>query len=96
VAGELKPLPALLPLAVELVGVLRAGVDIPMLAMFYRWENLALSSSIALQLIGEDDSRHVSQSCEQFAEELFRAVLSRCLSSTAMLSATGGAYNSSM
>lgn len=32
--------------------VLRAIIEIPVLAMFHSWENLALGRSIALELVG--------------------------------------------
>ena len=44
VAWGFEPLHALLPLAGRLVGVLCAVIEIPMLAMFHPWEDLALGS----------------------------------------------------
>ena len=54
-----KPLHASLPLAGRLMRVLGAVIEIPMLAMFHPWQNLALSGSLALELIGDDDARDV-------------------------------------
>jgi hypothetical protein len=63
-AWGLKPLHAPLPLTGGLRGVLRSIVQIPMLAMFYPWENLALSGSIAFEFVGDNYSWHVGQSLE--------------------------------
>src|SRR5262249_31601377 len=70
VAGGLKALHTPLPLAGGLVRVLCPVVEIPVLAMFHPRENLALSSSVALQFIGNEHPRHVGQALEQLAEEL--------------------------
>ena len=59
VARGLEPLHAPLPLAGRLVGVLRAIIEIPVLAMFYPWKDLALGGSVALEFIGDDHARHV-------------------------------------
>ena len=36
--------------------VLGAVVEIPMLAMFHPWQNLALGGYVALELIGDDNA----------------------------------------
>ena len=59
VARGLEPLHAALPLACGLVGVLGTIIEIPVLAMFYSWQDLALSRSVALEFIGDDYARHV-------------------------------------
>jgi hypothetical protein len=46
-----------------------------MLAMFHPREQLSLSSSVALQLIGDEHPRHVRQALEQLAEELLCGLL---------------------
>lgn len=63
-AGGLEPLHASLPLAGRLVGVLRPIVKIPVLAMFHSWEDLSLSSSVALEFVSHDHARHVGQALE--------------------------------
>ena len=55
----LKARHAPLPLPSRLVRILGAIIEIPMLAMLYPWEDLALSGTVALQLIGDDHPRHV-------------------------------------
>jgi hypothetical protein len=50
--------------------VLRTIVEIPMLAMLYARKHLPLGGFIALQFIGDDDSRHIQQVLEQLTEEL--------------------------
>jgi len=52
-AWGLKTLHAPLPLTGRLVRVLRAIIEIPMLAMFPPWEDLALGGSVAFQLIAK-------------------------------------------
>jgi hypothetical protein len=48
-----------LPLTSGLMRVLRPTVEIPVLAMFDSWQDLALGGSIALEFVGDDHSRHV-------------------------------------
>jgi hypothetical protein len=57
--GRLKPLPAPLALAGRLVGVLRAIIEIPTLAMFHPRQQLALSRSITLEFVGDYHLRHI-------------------------------------
>ena len=70
VPWRFEPLHASLPLAGRLVGVLRPIVQIPVLTMFHPWEDLSLSSSVALEFVSHDHARHVGQALEQLAEEL--------------------------
>jgi hypothetical protein len=72
VARGLKALHAPLPLASWLVRILRAIIQIPVLTMFDLWEELALSGTITLEFIGDDDPRHVHQAFEQLDERLPR------------------------
>jgi hypothetical protein len=48
---------------------------IAMLAMFDSWQDLALGSAIALELVGDDHPRDVGQAFEEFAEKLLRGCL---------------------
>jgi hypothetical protein len=74
-ARRLKPLHAPLALAGGLVRVLCTVVEIPVLAMFHPWQELSLSRSVALQLIGDQDPWHIHQVLEQLAEKLLRGRL---------------------
>jgi hypothetical protein len=74
-AWRFEPLPAPLALAGGVMRVLRAVMEIAVLTMFYSRQNLAFSSTVALQLIGDDHARSVRQSLEEFAEELLRGPL---------------------
>ena len=62
VAWRLEPLHAALSLACGQVGVLCAIIEIPMLAMFHRWENLPLGGSIALEFVRDNDAWDIGQS----------------------------------
>jgi len=53
VARGLEPLHAPLPLTSGLMGIFCAVIEIAMLAMFHTWEDLSLSSTIALQFVGD-------------------------------------------
>jgi hypothetical protein len=55
--------------------VLCAVVEIPMLAMFYAREQLALGGSVAFEFIRYDHARYVGQSLEQLAEKPLRGLL---------------------
>src|SRR5712692_10697046 len=55
--------------------VLRTVIKIAMLAMCYPRKKLSLGSTVALQLIGDEHSRHVRQALEQLTEELLRRAL---------------------
>ena len=54
VSGGLEALHVSLPPVGGLVGVLRAIIQIPVLAMCYSGEDLSLGGSVALQLIGDE------------------------------------------
>jgi hypothetical protein len=58
-AREFEPLHVSLALAGRLVRVFCTVVEIPVLAMFDSWKNLALGGSIALEFVGDDDPRYV-------------------------------------
>jgi hypothetical protein len=77
VARGLESLHTALPLACRLVGILCAIIEIPMLAMFYPWENLAHGGSVALEFVRDDDARDVGQSFQEFATELISILLAK-------------------
>jgi hypothetical protein len=58
---RLEPLHAPLPLPGGLVWILRAVVEIAMLAMFHIRQDLALCRAVALQLVRDDHPWHVCQ-----------------------------------
>ena len=70
-----EPLHPSLSLAGRLVRVLCPVVEIAMLAMFHAWEQVALGGPIALEFVGDDDTRDVGQAFKEFAEELLRGRL---------------------
>jgi hypothetical protein len=74
-ARGLEPSHAPLPLTGGLVGVLRPIVQIPVLAVFYPWQELALGSSIAFEFIGDNHTGDVAQSFEELAEKLLCRLL---------------------
>src|SRR5262249_60751000 len=55
--------------------VLTAVVEIAALAMLHPWQYLSLRRTVALQLVRNDDPRHVLQSLQQLAEKLLRCLL---------------------
>src|SRR5262245_998779 len=55
--------------------VLTAVVAIAALAMLHPWQYLALRRTVALQLVRNDDPRHVLQALQQLAEKLLRCLL---------------------
>jgi hypothetical protein len=59
VPRRFKPLHTSLSLAGGLVGVLCTIIEIAVLAMFHPGKQLALSRSVALQLIGDNHTQHV-------------------------------------
>ena len=59
VTRRLEPLHAPLALTSRLMRVLRAVIEIAMLAMFHPWQDLALGGSVALEFIGDDHARDV-------------------------------------
>jgi hypothetical protein len=52
--------------------VLAPVIEIPTLAMLDPWENLPLRRTGALQLVRNDDPRHILQALQQLAEKLLR------------------------
>jgi hypothetical protein len=73
----LESLHALLPLAGRLMGILRAVVEIPMLAVLYPRQHLLLRGPVAFQLVGNNHQRRVDQALQQLAENFFAAFLLR-------------------
>src|SRR5215471_1734767 len=73
--GGFEPLHAILPVAGGLMGVLRTVIEIPVLAMLYTWQALALRRAIAFELLRNDDPRHVGQAFEECADKLLRRPL---------------------
>src|SRR5690349_17111476 len=71
----LKPLHPSLPLSGGLMRIFRAIVQIPILAMFHAWQDLALGRRIALEFVGDDHTWHVDQFLEQLTKELLRRPL---------------------
>ena len=59
VARGFEPVQVSFSLTSWLMRILRAVVQIPVLAMFHSWENLAFGGSIALEFVGDDHARHI-------------------------------------
>ena len=66
-AGRFEPLHPILALTRRPMRVLTPIIEITTLAMFHPGEDLALGRAIALQLIGDDDARHVGKQNPQSA-----------------------------
>jgi len=75
VPGGLQPLQAPLSLAGWLMGVLRAVVEVAVLAMFHPREHLPLRRSVAFELVRDEHPWHVGQALEQLAEALLGRLL---------------------
>jgi hypothetical protein len=73
VARRLESLHVPLALPGGLVGVLCAIIEIPVLAMFHAWQNLALGRSVALEFVGDEHAGYVRHPFEQLAEEPLRS-----------------------
>ena len=58
------------PLARGWMRVLGPGVQRAVLAVYYPWQQLLLRRTVAVELIGHADVRHVPQAFEPLAEEL--------------------------
>src|SRR2546430_1262635 len=69
------PLHPSLPLAGRLMRVLRAVIEVAVLAMCHTREDVLLGRAVAFQLIGDDHARDVRQPLEECAAELLRRVL---------------------
>jgi hypothetical protein len=63
-----------LPLARGLRRVLGAVMQIAVLSVFYAGEALALRSTVAFELIGDEHPWHGGQALEELAEELLRGL----------------------
>ena len=66
-AGRFEPLHPILALTRRPMRVLTPIIEITTLAMFHPGEDLALGRAIALQLISDDDARHVGKQNPQSA-----------------------------
>jgi len=55
--------------------VLTTVIEIATLPMFHAGQDLALRGAVALQLVRNDDARHVQQALQQLAEKLLRRLL---------------------
>jgi len=66
---RLQPLHAICALACRTMRVLTAVMQIATLAVFHSGQDLALRRAIALQLVCNDDPRHVLQFLEERAKE---------------------------
>jgi hypothetical protein len=75
VSWRFEPLHAPLALAGGLMGVLRAVIEIAVLAMFHPREDVPLRGTIALQLVRDDGPRNILAALGQLAEELLGRVL---------------------
>src|SRR5262245_18023377 len=73
--GRLEPLHPPLPLAGGLMGVLRAVIEIPVLAVLHAGQDLPLGRTIAFELVRDDHPRHILAALEQLAEEFLGRVL---------------------
>jgi hypothetical protein len=58
-----------------LMRILCSVVEIPVLTMLHSRKNLSLRCSVALEFVGDDHARYISQSLEELAEELLRSSL---------------------
>src|SRR5215468_11158106 len=70
-----KPLHAIFPLACRPMRILTAVIEIATLAMLHPGQDLTLRRTVALQLVRNDDARHVLQALQQLAEKLLRRLL---------------------
>jgi hypothetical protein len=75
VSWGLESLHALLPLAGELVGVLRAVVEVAVLAMIHPRQYLLPGGGVAFQFVDDEHPWHVTQPFQQLAEELLGRLL---------------------
>src|SRR5215475_4726822 len=60
------------PLPRRPMRVLAPVIEIPTLAMLDPWEHLPLRRTVALQLVRNNDPRHILQALQQLAEKLLR------------------------
>src|SRR5262249_2540838 len=71
----LEPLHAIFALACRAMRVLTPVVEVTTLPVFDPRQDLALGRAVALELIRNDDPRHVLEALEQLAEKLLRRLL---------------------
>jgi hypothetical protein len=74
-ARRFKPLHPPLSLSRWLMRVLRAVVQLPVLAVLHAGEHVAFGRAIPFQFVRDDHPRHVCQALEQLAEKLLRRSL---------------------
>src|SRR4029453_593935 len=67
-----EPLHAILTLPRRPMRILTPVIQIAALAMFHPRQYLTLRRTVALQLVRNDDPRHVLQALQQLAEKLLR------------------------
>lgn len=67
-----EPLHAPLPLARRLVGMFRAVIQVPVLAVLFTGPHVACGRAITPQSVREDDPRHIRQPPEHPAEQRLR------------------------
>src|SRR5215468_2247376 len=72
---RLKPLHAIFSLPCRPMRILTPVIEVAALAVFHPGQGLALRGAVALQLVRNDDARHVQQALQQFAEKLLRRLL---------------------
>ena len=75
VPWRLEPLHAPFPLAGGLVGILRAVVEVAVLAMLYTRQDLLFGGPVTLEFICDEHPWHVRQAFEELAEELLGRLL---------------------
>ena len=68
----LAPLHTPLPLAGGVMGVLRAVIEIAVLAVLHARQDVPLGRTIACELVRDDHPWYVGQAIEELAEELLR------------------------
>jgi hypothetical protein len=71
----LEPLHPSLALPGGLMGVLRMVVEVAVLTMLHTREDLPLRGAVALQFIGDEDTRYVLAPLEELAEKLLGGLL---------------------
>ena len=72
---RLEPLHAIRTLACGAMRVLTAVIEIATLTVFHSGQDLPCRRAIALELIRNDDARHIGEALEQLAKELLGCLL---------------------
>jgi hypothetical protein len=67
--GRLEPLHTPLPLAGGLMGVLRAVIEIPVLAVLHAGQYFSLGSTITFELVRDEHPRNILAALEPLTEE---------------------------